>query len=416
MIRSLFTGISGIKSNQMAIEVVGNNIANINTPAYKANQASFADSLSLYLRAGTSPTSSKGGINPMQIGNGSSIGSISSPFTQGSIEITSNPNDLAIAGNGFFILKNWDRQYYTRDGSFGIDAAGNLVDPATGFVVQGRMADNSGKITSSARVDNITVDPNTLAPAKATSKISLTGNLNSEAKANDSYQMSVMAYDSLGNTHNILVTFEKATDNEWSWRAELSPGNGNTLEPAEKNKLKFESNGKIDNNAPDAPTNASLKISFKNGATTPQTISLDFSKLVQFSDNFSPIASERDGYGAGLLESMRFDESGTLVGTFSNGITQKLAQLVLADFSNPEGLTKIGSNLYDISANSGMPKMGYAGEEIRASIVPGALESSNVDLANEFVRMMIAQRGFEANSRVITTSDSILGELVNLKR
>jgi len=436
MIRSLFTGISGIKSNQTALEVIGNNIANINTTAYKASRASFADALSLYLKTGTAPTSSNGGMNPLQIGNGSTIGSIDSFFTQGSIEATGNPTDLAIAGDGFFILSNGKQQYYTRDGSFGIDPAGNLIDPATGLIVQGKMADSSGQIPMSAIVGNITVDPNTLALAKATSSISLAGNLDATAKVADTggdgiddpdngYQMSVIAYDSLGNTHNILITFGLTdTPNQWTWEATLSPEDGNVLSspsPA-SGTLHFKSDGSID---PTVATELSVKlvISGAAGAGNPlnngaaeQAISLNFGDLIQFSEAFSPAAHERDGYGVGTLENVKFDESGALIGTFSNGATQKLAQLVLADFTNPEGLTKVGSNLYDISANSGVPRMGYAGQEIGAAIIPDALESSNVDLASEFVRMMIAQRGFEANSRVIATSDNLLGELVNLKR
>jgi len=372
----------------------------------------------------------------MQIGNGSSVGIVSSPFTQGSIETTSNPTDLAISGDGFFILKDGDRQYYTRDGSFSVDANGNLVDPSTGFIVQGGMADTSGQIPSSATLSDVTVNLGTLVPAKATSGVSIAGNLDASAEvadtggdgieaANNAYQMSVMVYDSLGNTHNVLITFGLTdTPGQWTWEAALSSDDTNAISspsPA-RGVLHFRSDGSIDPTTA-AELSAPLVISGAAGAgnaldngAAEQTINLDFSNLVQFSDEFSPAASERDGYAAGTLESVKFDESGTLIGTFSNGVTQKLAQLALADFNNPEGLTKMGNNLYGISTNFGIPRVGYAGEEIRTSIIPGALESSNVDLANEFVKMMIAQRGFEANSRVITTSDSILGELVNLKR
>lgn len=434
MIRSLFSGISGIRSNQLSLEAIGSNIANINTPGFKSGRASFSDTLSLTLRNGTAPTETQGGLNPMQMGGGSSLAAIDTIFTQGSIDATNNPTDLAIAGDGFFVLREGQKRFYTRDGSFGFDATGRLVDPATGLAVQGRMANESGEIFSSTPITDIILPIGSLFPALATSNVAFAGNLNATAEVADTggdgidvldnaYQTSVSVYDSLGDIHTVIIAFGLTdTPNQWTWEATLSSDDTNTITSSASGTLHFNADGTIDGTVP-AELAVDLVLSGSAGAGNPldsgaaeQTISLNFEGLVQFAGSFSPVATSRDGHGIGSLESVGFDETGTLIGTFSNGATQFLAQLILADFNNPAGLTKVGENLYNVSMNSGVPLIGVAGSSIRAAIVPGSLESSNVDLATEFVKMMIAQRGFEANSRVVTTSDSILGELINLKR
>lgn len=427
MIRALFSGLSGIRSNQMALDVIGNNIANINTPSFKTGRALFSDTLSMTLRSGTPPSGVQGGLDPMQVGRGSEVGTISNSFTQGSMEATNNPTDLAIAGEGFFILRYGEDEFYTRDGSFNIDATGTLVDPGTGYAVRGRMANASGEILSSTPITDIRVPIESLFPARATSAVAFSGNLDAAADiaavgppvvTAETYQTSVLFYDSLGESHTTTLTFERTAANTWTWTADVSGTDTIVITPTDPAPLTFNNDGTLNTGA-----DATITISGNAGAGNPldngaaeMTIELDLSNLVQYSTSFTPVPSSRDGHSAGTLDSISFDETGTLIGTFTNGATQKLAQVVLADFYNPSGLTKMGQNLYAVSMNSGSPLVGVAGSSIRASIVSGTLEGSNVDLASEFTKMIIAQRGFEANSRLISTSDSIIGELINLKR
>lgn len=437
MIRSLLSGLSGIKSHQLSLDVIGNNVANINTPSFKGGRASFADTMALTLRGGTPPSGQQGGLDPLQVGRGSLVGSIMNSFVQGSMETTNNPTDVAISGEGFFVLRHGDEQLYTRDGSFDIDAAGTLVDPGTGFAVQGRMADEFGNILSSAPIGDIVLPIESLFPASATTTVGFSGNLDAGAgiadtgadgidDSNESYQTSSIIYDSLGDSHIITMTFGLTdTANQWTWEAALADSDTNILSaPAPASGLiHFNDDGTIDEITTPAEINVDITMSGSAGAGNPmdngaeeQTITLNFEDLVQFSGSFSPVPSHRDGHGIGALASINFDATGAMIGTFTNGATQTLSQLVLADFYNPAGLIKAGDNMYSVSMNSGSPLVGVAGSSIRASIVAGALEGSNVDLASEFTRMIIAQRGFEANSKMVTTSDSILGDLINLKR
>jgi flagellar hook protein FlgE len=373
----------------------------------------------------------------MQIGRGSLVGSINNLFVQGSMETTNNPTDIGIAGEGFFILRYGNEQFFTRDGSFDVDADGTLVDPSTGYAVQGRMANDSGQILSSTPISDIILPTSSMFPASASTTVGFSGNLDATAGVADTgsdgiddiseaYQTSVLVYDSLGDTHTITMTFGLTdTANEWTWEAALAAGDTNVISAPSpvSGLLHFNADGSIDAVTTPAEVAVDITLSGSAGAGNPldngaaeQTITLNFEELVQFSGAFSPVPSSRDGYGVGALVSVNFDNTGTLIGTFSNGATQRLAQVALADFYNPAGLIKSGSNLYSVSMNSGAPIVGTAGGSIRAAIMPGTLESSNVDLANEFTRMIIAQRGFEANSRVVMTSDSILGDLINLKR
>ncbi len=256
-----------------------------------------------------------------------------------------------------------------------------------------------------------------------------------------SYQTTLMVYDSLGGTHDVIINFQKLTDSTISppnspiidntWKMTIGIAGENEAyipdaagQPLYEQIIEFNPNGSIKTGA-----TATIMIEGKNGSSDGTTsltmlkngansirISLDLSGLVQFAGAFTPVPSFRDGHAAGSLDNVTVDDTGTLIGTFTNGASQKLAQVVLADFHNPAGLIRVGDNLYSVSMNSGAAVIGTAGAGIRASIISNSLESSNVDLANEFTKMIIAQRGFEANSRVITTSDTILGELINLRR
>ena len=408
MISALFTGVSGLKSHQVQLDVIGNNIANVNTIGFKSGRAIFKDIFNQTLKSASSSSELAGGVNPQQIGNGVSLGAIDNIFTQGSLEFTNNASDLAIQGAGFFVLSDGNTRSYTRTGTFEINRNGYLVDPASGLMVQGKMATN-GKL-SEGTIDNLRLPFGQKLPASATTNVVLESNIDARtAEGASGYTTTFDVYDSLGNSHPVSVSFTKAGENQWTWNAAVNGtavGNGNiafnpdgSLQSADGNPLSFNP---------------------QNGAEA-MTITLDFGApnttngLSQLASASTVTAKNQNGYGMGVLEGFNFDESGTIRGVFSNGVSQVLGQVALAHFNNPGGLTKAGSSLYQESGNSGQAILGRPGVGGLGSIAPGALEMSNVDLTTEFTKMILAQRGFQANARVISTTDAILGELVTLR-
>ncbi len=678
--QSLYAGVSGLRNHLTRMDVIGNNIANVNTIGFKAGRVTFKETMAALLRGATRPTSDKGGVNPMQIGLGMAIGSIDNLFTQGSLETTGIITDLALQGDGFFVLRDGEKRYYTRAGAFRVDSLGRLVNP-DGLIVQGRMADALGTIGSGTVVGDITLPFGQKTAAKATSRIGFTCNLDSResplgaifdskslfavedgssdmnglyangnadsslsltpgdtvtvqigtatatytyvdtdagttsddfhtindliaelnndfsstvtasidsdgainilngsggdivltitssnttlqsalgagsgvtiadgeshltdqfshtatgsdllvnlrdsegnslglgagdaisisgsiagtgigansftvgthtlsdlateieadfdnsipAGGNDiaevvidsdgsikvgtvagapsqitsvtvncsgkatfntamtfmqtqqpttvSHSTSITVYDSQGGTHVITFTFTKdaTAENTWNWTASVEEPA--TVISGYSGKIEFNSDGSLKSFSYD--TGSSFKFDPGTGADSPVEISLDpgeiggFNGITQFASSSTTIASSQDGYGMGTLDSISIGEDGTITGSFTNGVLRTLAQISLASFNNPEGLKKAGDNLFEETTNSGLPLIGAAGTTVHATISSGALEMSNVDLAQEFVNMIVAQRGFQANARIITTSDDMLRELVNLKR
>ncbi len=683
MMRSLFAGVSGLRNHQVRMDVIGNNIANVNTIGYKAQRVTFADALALTLRGATMPTGRIGGSNPMQVGLGMSVNTIDTILNQGSLQATGQQTDLAINGDGFFVLSDGQKYFYTRAGSFQFDAEGRLVDPANGLVVQGRMANSRGEISSTSAIDDIRLPFGQRVPARATTTIGFTGNLDASAKplgtitktgpflaveeagdgtdiaklyargdtnsfitgmvsgvttvtvsdgstektytyvSNDSavgndeftslkdlideinddfgaggantmqlsitsdgaikvedlsgsehtvtfssssaalqsalaaangaidssagksvltdqfshratsdeeltklrnsvgepldlnvgdeisisaivggeektgsltiaanttlgdladaietafeitnstgveidengslvingdpgeehaiesvavrvsgntafntasvfnefqkakdvtHSASITVYDELGKEHVVTLTFTKtAIQNQWRWEASLA--GDEIISSGGSGTINFNSDGSLNSFLYDNGMTA-LTFDPNDGASFVE-ISFDtgdiggFNGITQFASPSTAVASTQDGYPNGDLTTINIDETGKITGIFSNGVTQTLAQIALAVFNNPSGLIRAGENMFQVSANSGNPVMGLAGESIQSKIVPGHLEMSNVDLAEEFTNMIVAQRGFQANARVITTTDDLLNELVNLKR
>ena len=406
MMRSLFSGVSGLKNHQTRMDVIGNNIANVNTVAFKAGRVNFEDILSQTVEGARSPQAGgMGGVNPKQVGLGMGISSIDTLFTPGSLQSTDNPTDFAVQGEGFFIVSDGSQVYYTRDGAFKTSADGALVN-SNGFRLQGWMADTDGNIDSTQALQNITIPVGAQMKPKATTQIALEGNLDANAAAGSEWITSVQVYDSLGNPHNLTITFEKSgtITNGWDWEATLdgstATGTGN---------ITFDANGSISSSGTGT---ANFAIPGANAIS----LNIDFSQLTQFGGNPTAYINFQDGYEAGSLDMVSTDSGGVLTGIFTNGQSKALAQIALATFSNPGGLLKEGGNLYQISNNSGLPNIGTASSGGRGSIAVGALEMSNVDLAQEFTNMIVTQRGFQANSRVITTSDEMLQDLINIKR
>jgi len=404
MMRSLFAGVSGLKNHQTRMDVIGNNIANVNTVAFKASRVTFEDILSQTIEGARSPVAGGiGGVNPKQVGLGMKIGSIDTIFTPGSLQTTDNPTDLAIQGDGFFIVSDGTKVYYTRDGSFRMSADGSLVN-SSGYRVRGWLADQNGNIDTTQALQNIVIPIGTQMQPRATGNIRFEGNLNANDPNGTTWTTSTQVYDSLGNTHSLTIVFTKDDTNSWSWVATLDgTQNGGT------GTVTFNNQGLV-------ATGGTGALTFTVPGADNLNITADFSQLTQFGGSPTAYIDWQDGYEAGNLDMVSIDASGVITGIFTNGQSKALGQIALATFPNPGGLLKQGGNLYQISNNSGLPNIGPASSGGRGSIAVGALEMSNVDLAQEFTNMIVTQRGFQANSRVITTSDEMLQDLINIKR
>ncbi len=674
MLRSLFAGVSGLSNHQVKLDVIGNNIANINTVGFKASRVTFREMLSQTIRGASRPTSgSSGGTNPQQIGLGAAIGSIDTVFTQGNMQTTGIMTDLAIEGEGFFILSDGFTSYYTRGGAFSLDGLGHLVNPGNGYKLQGIIADESGNIEHGRGIEDIVLPTSLVVPARATSVVQLMGNLNVDSDAQEtitrsealivsangadsalslydengtflnlrnneyiqvsgtvggttipdsmmsvtstttlsdiadflettlrsidggamveilpdghlqvnaggmdintlslqvtgntifnnafsfdsaiaaggsgqnlvalrgpassadllrdcydsngrqldlvdgmnitidgdlggsaisttslpyssatttvgdlvfslrqsfnismgdvvldemgrlqitgdvgsdfaisnidlsqpgggslfdnafiftevqqardagSYSATSLVYDSLGTVHDLNVTFTKIYgQNTWNWDVTLE-GRGEIIEGG-SGTVQFNSDGLLSSFS--YSDGSRLLIDPQNGANQIAIVldpgdigSMD--GLIQFSREFSVRAQDFDGQSMGTLENVSIDRNGVLNGQFTNGVNRDLAQIAMADFNNSSGLYRSGENMFMVSPNSGTPVIVFAGTNARGQLTPGELEMSNVDLASEFTEMIIAQRGFQANARIISVGDQMLNELVNLKK
>ena len=529
MMRSLFSGVSGLKNHQTRMDVIGNNISNVNTTGFKSSRVNFTDILSQNLQGASSPNGNMGGTNPKQIGLGSAVGAVDLLFTNGSVQSTGVNTDLALSSsNALFILDTGSGTAYTRNGDFQFDADGNYVQAGNGYFVQGWMA-NNGTIDTGSQVTNITIPSGKTMPPAASVLANYTNNLNAEVptitnisggtytdadkdtrtysdtenvgktaiasaewpitvttsdgdtvldtgayKVGDLYNgkaitkitqqyakhstasadkpvtltlsdgskitqtsgvydlghslpvvTTLSVYDTLGSVHDVAVYFTLTNAKEDTWKVSLStddagPGSTSTATWTEADgsvttvsmpvvELDFNENGVYETGA------GTTTLTLTNGALDGQKVQLDFSKLTQYSSS-STIAGKADGNAAGTLSSISIDKTGTITGTYTNGMKQTEAQVALQRFTNPGGLTKVGESLYEDSNNAGRSGEPSTAATLGATITPAALEMSNVDVANEFTDMIITQRGFQGNSKIITVSDEMLETVVNMKR
>jgi flagellar hook protein FlgE len=401
MLTSMYSGLSGLDANGTALSVIGNNIANVNTVGFKGSDVLFEDMLGAAM-AGE------------QIGQGVSVGSIMASFSQGAFENTNSTTDLAIGGDGFFVVSDGIGKYYTRAGRFIFDAEGKLVNPQ-GMSVQGWLAAPDGTINTNGQPVDLTIG-SAVSPPSASTSFKLDMNLNAQAVDGEQFSTTVQVYDSKGAP--IMVTLDFAyngTTNQWDWTAASSDGTTTA-----SGNLQFDSTGQLIPPTGE-PTIAITGLS--NGAD-PLSLTWDLLDDTGASNgSFTSFASpsvtngqSQDGYGVGYLQGVSVNSEGEISGFFSNGQNRNLGQVALADFRSPWGLANLGQGVYAASLASGEAVYGVAGSGGRGDISSGALELSNVDLAKEFVKMITAQRGFQANSRVITTSDELLTEVVNIKR
>ncbi len=419
---AMFSGVSGLNTNSQAMSVIGNNLANTNTLGFKGARYVFSDLLS-------STISGSGGSS--QVGRGVGLSTIDNIFSQGTFESTSSDTDVAIEGDGFFIVKEVgnDTAFYTRAGAFRFDEEGYLVNPE-GFRVQGKQYDPiTGELVGGDPTD-IQVQNTGLVDANPTANMTFTTNLDSSsaelgAGAIDpadtttfNYSASSQVFDSLGEPHLVTVFWrlEDTLNNTWSsaYTVDGDLANPTPLPPA----FAFTPDGTLPDTDGDGEPNPVIKNivigDWGNGSALNQAIDLTFD-MTQYDSDSVVIGQDQDGYGAGNLTNVAINEDGVVVASYSNGTQVNISALVLGKFKNPNGLEMAGSNLFTANANSGNPRVGLPGPEL-GNLFTNSLEQSNVDMGQEFVKMITAQRGFQANSKIISTVDEMLGELINLKR
>jgi flagellar hook protein FlgE len=428
---SFSAGLSGLNANAVYLSVIGNNLANINTIGFKSSAVTFMDLVS--------QTVGGAAANPMQVGLGVVTGSISPVFSQGAIENTREATNVAIQGGGFFVVRGTEGSAYTRAGNFSFDSNGTLVTP-DGFKVQGWTAtDAAGDIVSTGTPGDVTVPPGVLRAPQATSSFYTRTNLDANAAVGSTFTTSVQLYDALGTSHLSTVTYTKTAAGAWSYGmtvdgGEVTGGTAGTPFTLMAGTLTFNATGQLTGVTPTAPAtgggalpgDAVMDVAFTtptwtNGAaantlTWDMTDDNNVSSLTGFSAQSATSSISQNGSAAGMIDNITILPDGVIQATFGAGQTVAVGQLAMASFNNPKGLVKLGSNRYGESQSAGIPNIGTAGTGGRGTLIGSALEQSNVDIAQEFTQMILAQRGYQANSKTITVSDELLVDTLALKR
>lgn len=413
MSSSIYTAASALRNHQTYMNVVANNIANMNTIGFKSSNITFQDLLSRTLRNGAEPAENRGGINPTQFGLGMQLGSINNNMMQGTLQSTGRIQDLAIVGSGFFVYAGAQQPIYSRDGALGVDTQGGFVNLSTGLRIQGWQGDENGVVNTAGAIGDIVIPVGAPMTAVATKTINLAGNLDASTEDDGIITTSVQFYDSLGGLHSLDVSFIKTSNNHWTVSLD-NPANETqvTLGQPIPAGIQFNERGELI-----VPANGNIRFTgaMSNGANDVE-IDLAIGSITQLDapGNNRLYTTSQDGRAAGQMIDFTIDDTGRIIGIFSNGLLRTLGQFAVAEFVNPAGLNKAGQNGWTMSGNSGDPQIVTAGD--RSQISAGFLEMSNVDLTLEFSEMIRAQRGFQANSRVITSSDQMIQELVNLVR
>ncbi|WP_456600937.1 flagellar hook protein FlgE [Blastococcus sp. SYSU DS0669] len=414
MLRSMFSAISGLRAHQTKMDVTGNNIANVNTVGFKSSATVFQDTLSQVVRAGGQPAADRGGTNPAQIGLGVKLAGITTNWTNGAAQSTGRSTDFMIEGDGFFVVEGaGGQQLFTRAGSFDFDASGKLVTP-DGSILQGWVADANGVVNANGPVQDLVVPYGQIVDPKPTTAGSIVGNLPSDVVDGTTFQVGADMYDSQGVMQKVAYNIQKMSDN--NWRVSVVHANGDVFLPP--TDIAFDAAGEL------TPAADPYELPSFNPATLDPVkyaswdidVTIALPDLTQFGGANTLAAPKPDGFALGSLQSFSLGNDGTITGVYSNGLRQALGQLAMASFNNPSGLEKAGNSAFRVGDNSGVAMIGQAGQGGRGVLSSGALEMSNVDLSEEFTGLIVAQRGFQANSRVITASDEILQDLVNLKR
>lgn len=491
MMRSMFSGVSGLKAHQVRMDVIGNNISNVNTVAYKSSKLSFSEIYSQTVKGASGPQEGAGGTNPLQIGLGTTVGNVDVVHTKGSVQRTDNPTDIMIDGNGFFVISNdskGENRFFSRAGNFTVDKLGYLVTPG-GFKVLDR--DYKPVIINKADTKGATATGSSTPTTEINYKAGMILRNNVNYNEKDIYTVTASVYDTLGRTNNVNVSFlQTPVVSSASFAlAQSDPRFDSTKAPAAQvpvnsfytareiqvkdsagnNLLQTGSAGTLPTDHvyavfnekgdfcqllhtpaatpligtalsaaalsadytafPAATSNVKYTFTLNNPGAAPVTF--DFSRanffengietkgkqvLTQYAKESDARTIVLDGNASGSLSSFTIGEDGLVQGIYTNGEKKLLASIALADFDNPAGLMRMGANMFVDTVNSGAPRLGTPGRSGLGKLASGALEMSNVDLAGEFTEMITTQRGFQANSKIISSTDEMLSELANLKR
>jgi flagellar hook protein FlgE len=438
LLGSFYSGLSGLQANATALNVVGNNLANINTAGFKRSQVNFGQIMS------DTVSGISGGGNPIQIGLGVGAAEIVAKFEQGSIQTTGIKSHLAIQGEGFFQVNSGGASTFTRSGNFSFNEEGFLV-AANGGRVQGWLGrDADGNVDTSRGVDDIKIDLGQASPPQESSLVRFISNLSAQAADDEDYSTSIEVFDSKGVAHQMTIRFSRDeagdvanTTTRWQYTFEFEDAASVVIQLSDgtlatSGTLDFDPEGNLLNidgeniNGVGFSEPAILINGVTSGADsmsitwdavdTETDPNVPRSFVTNYSNNFNTGTLFQDGYGSGILQDIDFNQEGTMIGFFDNGLTLQLGRVAIATFNNRIGLKQIDGGYYTSSAASGPASLDGEGTGGRGSIIASSLESSNVDIAEEFTSLIIHQRGYQSNSKTITTTDQLLQEALNLKR
>ncbi|MCW5934830.1 MAG: flagellar hook protein FlgE [Fimbriimonadia bacterium] len=424
MWQAMLSGVASLKAHQAKMNVIGNNIANINTTAFKSGRAQFQDLISQTYRASSPPSAARGGVNPVQVGLGAKLAAIDVMINQGALELTGRSTDLAIQGQGYFMVSNGRDVRYTRDGAFDLDASGTLVHRSTGFKVMGWRASPSGTVDINGAItsDSVLQFPvGSQAAVRQTTQVTYSGNLNANSDSSSSWATTIRVYDALGGPHDVTLTFKNRQSppaaggpagaaSSWEWTAMEGTNLVGDHTSGTNTRLYFDSSGNLVGNGVQGVT-----VTPTNGAT-PFNVNLDLSQVTSLASESIVQPISQDGFPPGTLQEFAIGLDGTIQGVFSNGLSRSLGRIAMSHFANPAGLERAGSSLFRPTDNSGLSLVGAPTTGGLGEINSGYLEQSNVDLGGEFADMIVTQRGFQANTRIVSVVDELLQDVVNMKR
>jgi flagellar hook protein FlgE len=407
---SFSIALTGLEANSVALDTIGNNLANLNTTAFKDQTTSFSDLF--YQNIGNT-----GSGNALQVGLGTQVAGTDTDFSQGSLSTTTNSTDMALNGSGFFVVDQGGLEQLTRAGNFQLDQSGNLIT-TTGDGVMGYAAAN-GVVNTNTPLTTLQVPVDATQAAQATQNFGITANLDAATAIGGTFSSTITMYDSLGTSHAATVNFTKTADNTWNYAISLPAGDATGAPVNNTGTLTFSQSGGLL-----TPVANVTGISFPGmtDGASDMTFNWDLYNVTgapqvgQTVGTSTATASTQDGFASGSYNGFSVNSAGVISASFSNGQTQTVGQIAVASVTNVEGLTIDGGNNYQISTSSGAASVGAPGAGGRGSIEDDTLEQSNVDISTEFANLIVAQRAFEANSKTVTTFDTVTQETINMIR
>ena len=402
--------LTGLQADSVALNTIGNNLANLNTTAFKKQTTTFEDLF--YQNVGTT-----GSGDTLQIGVGTRVSGTASDFGQGSLTTTNSDTDMALSGNGFFVVQNGKTQALTRAGDFELDQQGNLIT-TSGESVMGYSAVN-GSINANGGLVPLTLPVSQTEPAQQTANVTLETSLDSNAAVGKQLVSPVTVYDSLGESHSATVTYTKTSTTSWDYAITLPSGDATGAPANNTGTLTFDSSGKLT-----SPTTNVAGVTFPGLADGASDLAFNFNlydsngapAVLQTSGTSNTASTTQDGFSAGAYQGFSVDGAGIISASFSNGHSTQIGQVAVATVANTSALLRSGANDYAISDASGAISVGIANSGGRGTIEGEALEQSNVDISAEFSDLIVAQRAFEANSKTVTTFDSVTQDAISMIR